>query len=195
MLEFIFVSESGITACDVGCSSGVRVMHVAETFPNSHVLGLDFDQDGIDVARQSAAAKSINNCHFHVADICNLSPEWIEKFDYIFINDTLHDLPSVPQGLQGLKSALKPGGHLSILEKGLHSEIQDNLNEPSAPFLYGAGLFYCVPSTLSTGVVTEGAYGPAWGVEKAMEFVGRAGFAHHEVVSRTPTQVHILARK
>ena len=59
--------------------------------------------------------------------------DWTEKFDYVLIVDTLHDLPFVSKGLLEMQRTLKKGGYMSVIDINVHTELEDNMNDPSAP--------------------------------------------------------------
>ncbi len=181
--------------CDMGCSAGILTMLFAELFPKSQVYGLDIGEHAIELAKQVSAEKSLTNCHFCVADICNLSSEWKNKFDYIFMFDVLHDLPSVSEALENIKGALKSGAYFSVVDFGLHKNLEDNMTNPLAPLLYGAGLLHCIPVSLYEDNATDGGYGPAWGKETAVDCLQKAGFVEPEVVHEEGLQAFFLTRK
>ena len=105
--------------------------------------------------------------------------DWIEKYDYVTIVDTLHDLPFVSKGLLEMQRTLKKGGYLSVIDINVQTELEDNLDDPSAPLIYGLGLFNCVPTSLSQ---SGDGMGAAWGREKAIKMIKAAGFSEVEAV-------------
>ncbi len=198
VFETVFFSctaESGAVMCDMGCSSGVFTMQFAELFPKSQIYGLDISDHSIKLAKQASEKKSLTNCYFHVADICNMSQEWKSQFDYMFMFDVLHDLPSVSKALHNIKEAMKPGAYFSVIDIALHKNLRKNLMNPWAPCVYGCSLFHCIPVSLNTGDTTDGGYGSAWGMESALECLQRAGFVASDVVQEVAFQAHILSRK
>ncbi len=126
-------------------------LQLAKGFRSTRVFGIDIDTHAIQLAEENAQRESLSNCTFSVADICDLGPEWENKFDYIFTFDVLHDLRCVKTGLMNVKLALKEGGYLSAIETKMNSELQDNVGKSWAPFIYGVGLFHCVPTCLHEG--------------------------------------------
>ena len=176
----------------MGCSSGRIAIQVAERFPKTQVHGVDIGANAIELAKAAAEKKSLTNCHFHMADVCNMPADWTEKYDFVMMFDVLHDLPFVSKGLLEMQRTLKKGGYISVIEVNAHTKLEDNMDDPSAPMFYGLGLFNCVPTSLSQGGDGMGA---AWGREKAIRMIKAAGFSKVEAVQELGTKVHILGRK
>ena len=174
----------------MGCSSGLVAIQIAERFPKTQVYGVDIGEDAVEQAKRAAEKKSVTNCHFFVADVCNMSVDWTEKYDYVMMFDVLHDLPFVSKGLLEIQRTLKKGGYMSVIEVNAHTELEEG--DPSAPMFYGLGLFSCIPTSLSQGGDGMGA---AWGREKAIKMIKAAEFSEVKVVQELGNKVHILGRK
>ena len=95
---------------DIGCGTGSFSRRLAER--SQHVLAIDLSPEMIRIARERSA--KFSNIDFQVADVLNL-PFDIESFDCIATIATLHHLP-LAEMLFKLKTALKPGGVLLILD-------------------------------------------------------------------------------
>ena len=176
----------------MGCSSGRIAIQIAERFPKTTVYGVDIGTDAIEQAKRAAEKKSLTNCHFHVADICNMPADWTEKYEYVMMFDVLHDLPFVSKGLLEMQRTLKKGGYISVIDINAHTELEDNMDNPLAPMIYGLSLFNCAPTSLSQG---GDGMGTAWGREKAIRMIKAAGFSEVEVTQELGTKVHIVGKK
>ena len=176
----------------MGCSFGRIAIQIAERFPKTQVYGVDIGEDAIELAKAAAEKKSLRNCHFYVGDVCNMPADWTEKSDYVMIVDTLHDLPFVSKGLLEMQRTLKKGCYMSVIDINAHTELEDNMDDPSAPLIYGFGLFNCVPTSLSQG---GDGMGSAWGREKAIRMIKASGFSEVEVVQELGKNIHIVGRK
>ena len=60
--------EDGVRAADVGCGHGATTVLMAQAFPNSHFVGVDYHDASIATARERAAAAGVGNVSFEVAD-------------------------------------------------------------------------------------------------------------------------------
>jgi trans-aconitate 2-methyltransferase len=91
---------------DLGCGDGTLTAHIADLLPNGDVIGIDASQGMINTAR----LKERTNLHFILMDIDDL--EFIEQFDVIFSNATLHWIRDHKQLLRNVRSALRKDGRL-----------------------------------------------------------------------------------
>ena len=127
------------------------------------------------MARKDAETRGLKNTRFEVQDISNMPADWTNKWDLLYMNDIAHDVPHASKAFKEVHRVLKPGGHLIIIDEDLHTEQKDNIGNPFAPLTYTWSLFHCMPVSLAV----EGGegLGAAWGMEKGMEMLKKAGFA------------------
>ncbi|MDM7325752.1 MAG: class I SAM-dependent methyltransferase, partial [Thermosynechococcus sp. Uc] len=115
------VPESrGRRILDAGCGTGYKSLVLAIANPGAEIVGIDLSPESIKLATERLKFHGIDNVYFEVRSILEL-PEWGEQFDYINCDEVLYLLPDPVEGLQALKSALKPDG---ILRSNLHSALQ-----------------------------------------------------------------------
>ena len=196
-IVFVCFSAQGISVCDMGCSAGFVTLQIAENFPNSSVCGIDFDHDAITIANKKAGDKTLHNVTFRKEDICKLPSDWVEKWDFIFMNNVLHDLSFPEKGLKEMYRTLKTGSYIGIVDVNMHTKLEDNMENPSSPLLYGISLFNCLPTALYLG--GEGL-GAAMGWEKAKSMIAEAGFKDVTAVPassdvRSKSKVLLIAKK
>lgn len=113
----------GKTALDIGCGTGEFARLLSRRVEK--VVAIDLSPTMIEVARQRSAGFS--NIAFQVADVL----QWelpVKQFDMIVSIATLHHIP-VENLLPALKSALKPGGKLVILDLLAQENWQDKLSD------------------------------------------------------------------
>ncbi len=91
---------------DLGCGDGTLTHQLAELLPNGDVLGIDASQGMID----AAAPKELDNLCFRRLDINDL--DFVEQFDVVFSNATLHWVKDHQCLLQNVHRALRVGGLL-----------------------------------------------------------------------------------
>ena len=167
--------ENGATICDGGCSSGHFSMAMAESLPNSKIVGFDISSHAIQLARSKAEQKGLTNVSFEEVDACNLPTPWERAFDIFVTINVVHDLPFPEKFLQGIRAALKPGGMIFMVESYLHSNVADSKHFSYAPWFYGVSLFHCVPVSLDAGKGAAGL-GCTWGIEHQKEILETTGF-------------------
>ncbi|MBW4507588.1 MAG: class I SAM-dependent methyltransferase [Scytonematopsis contorta HA4267-MV1] len=111
------------TVLDIGCGTGEFSRLLAKRA--DQVIAMDLSSKMIEVAKQRS--KQYVNIDFQVGDVLQLQLP-VEQFDAIVSIATLHHLP-VEELLPNLKSALKPGGRLVILDLLEYESLQDSLSD------------------------------------------------------------------
>ena len=105
---------------DAGCGSGYKALALAYANPGAKIVGIDFSEESVKLARTRLEYHGIENVQFEamaIEDIASLGME----FDYINCDEVLYLLPDPEAGLRALKSVLKPQG---IIRGNLHSAFQ-----------------------------------------------------------------------
>ncbi len=95
---------------DIGCGYGYFSYFLHYKNPNRKILGLDYDEEKIDIAKNGY--NKTENLKFKVADIVNYSFE--SNTDAIFFNDVLHYLPQKEQVLV-IEKAIQNLNHNGII--------------------------------------------------------------------------------
>ena len=91
---------------DLGCGDGALSAHLADLVPNGEVVGIDASRGMIEAAR----SKVRNNLRFLLMDINELN--FVEQFDVVFSNATLHWVKDHRRLLRNVDRALVRGGRL-----------------------------------------------------------------------------------
>lgn len=105
---------------DAGCGSGYSTLILAEANPGAKIVGVDFSEKAIQVARDRLEYHQFENVEFHVMPIENL-PDLGLEFDYINNDEVLYFFADPLMALKAMKSVLKPDG---IIRTNLHSYWQ-----------------------------------------------------------------------
>lgn len=180
--------EQGARVADVGCGHGITTQMMAEAFPNSEFVGLDFHEASIREARQHAESHGLDNLKFEVA----VAKELHGKYDLVTIFDCLHDMGDPVGGMKRIRQSLNEGGTCMIVEPMAGDGLAENLN-PVSRLYYSASTMVCIPTSLAQE--TGAALGAQAGQKRLKEVVvDGAGFSHLDRVAETPFNLILEAR-
>ena len=168
--------KAGIDVADVGCGQGHAINLMAKAFPNSRFTGYDFSEEGIAAGKAEAKELGLSNAQFEVKDAATLDEN--ARFDLITVFDAIHDQAQPRKVLQGIAASLKPDGVLLMVDIAASSNLEENMEHPLAPMLYGVSTMHCM--TVSLALDGEGL-GTVWGEQKAKELLSEAGFKQIDI--------------
>jgi SAM-dependent methyltransferase len=181
---------AGARVADIGCGTGHALVLLAGAFPASTFIGYDLATDAIARARSEAAG--LANLSFEVRDAARLEVE--RPFDAVFVFDAIHDQVDPAAVLARIHAALVPGGTFVMVEPRASSNLEDNLGNPLAAFLYGVSTLHCMTVSLAGGGAGLGA---AWGEQAARAMLAEAGFgevAVHDAPGDPTNAVFVTTR-
>lgn len=164
--------NAGIDVADVGCGSGHAVNLMAEAFPSSRFLGLDFSEGGIAAGTAEAESKGLSNVAFRKQDAATIDGS--EKFDLITTFDAVHDQARPDLVLSAIANSLRPGGTYLCVDIAASSTLNENRDHPLGAFLYTISCMHCMTVSLADAGM---GLGTVWGEQKALEMLGQAGFS------------------
>lgn len=106
----------GDAVLDVCCGTGDLAFELAgRVAPGGHVVGCDFSEQMLDLAREKAAERGEAAVRFEWADALRL-PYDDGRFDAVTVGFGVRNFADRDQGLREMARVLKPGGRLVILE-------------------------------------------------------------------------------
>src|SRR5512138_212154 len=106
---------AGSRVLEAGCGVGAQTLTLARNSPGAHFTCVDVSPRSLEAARARARAASLENVTFQQADIFELPfPE--ARFDHVFVCFVLEHLNRPGEALTALRSRLKPGGTLTVIE-------------------------------------------------------------------------------
>jgi demethylmenaquinone methyltransferase/2-methoxy-6-polyprenyl-1,4-benzoquinol methylase len=108
--------EPGESALDVCCGTGDLALALADRVgPYGRVIGSDFSEAMLDLAREKASERGVSQVRFEWADALAL-PYDDESFDAVTVGFGVRNLAELELGILEMARVLKPGGRMVILE-------------------------------------------------------------------------------
>jgi SAM-dependent methyltransferase len=176
--------KRGARVADIGCGHGASTILMAQAFPNSTFIGLDYHEASIVTARERAAVVgATKNITFEVAPATAFEGE---DFDLICFMDCLHDLGDPVGALAHCRRALKRDGTVLLVEPYAGDRLEENLN-PIGRMFYAASAMACTPNSLSQDVGL--GLGAQAGEERLRKVARQAGFSNLRRAAQTPVNL------
>ncbi len=176
--------KRGARVADIGCGHGASTILMAQAFPKSSFIGLDYHDGSIATARKRAAEQGVTgNVAFDVQTATTFDGQ---GFDLICFMDCLHDLGDPVGALARCKKALKPDGKVLLVEPYAGDRLEENLN-PIGRMYYAASAMACTPNSLSQEVGL--GLGAQAGEERLRKVAREAGFSNLRRAAQTPVNL------
>ncbi len=105
---------AGSRVLEAGCGVGAQTINLLKNSPEADITSLDISMESIHRARDAVSGGD-SLIPFLQANIFGL-PFAPDTFDHIFVCFVLEHLPNPEEALQRLKTILKPGGTLTVIE-------------------------------------------------------------------------------
>ena len=110
----------GQRVLDVCCGSGSSALAAAESVgPSGAVLGVDFAEDLLALARAKAAARGLGHAQFQPGDMTAL-PYPDGSFDAVVCQFGVFFVPDMAAAVAGMWRLVRPGGTLAVTTWGSH---------------------------------------------------------------------------
>jgi SAM-dependent methyltransferase len=123
---------------DVACGGGRWLVAVARRFPETTLLGVEFEPDSVGRAMRRVAEAGLGGRIV----IENRDPAVLPygpDFDLVYLQDALHELPDPIGTLRSAWAAVRPGGRLVVLDWCLPETVEESRSVQGA-MLWGIQL-------------------------------------------------------
>jgi SAM-dependent methyltransferase len=94
---------------EAGCGVGAQTVTLSARSPKARFTSIDVSAESIAAAR----SRQLPNVEFRVADLFTMPAE---TFDHVFVCFVLEHLPDPVAALRRLKTMLRPGGSVTVIE-------------------------------------------------------------------------------
>ncbi|HEX7005880.1 MAG TPA: class I SAM-dependent methyltransferase [Alphaproteobacteria bacterium] len=176
--------KRGAKVADIGCGHGASTILMAQAFPDSRFLGIDYHDASIATARERAAEQGVtDNVAFEIGSATAFDGR---DYDLVCFMDCLHDLGDPVGALARCRQALKPDGKVLLVEPYAGDRLEENLN-PIGRMYYAASAMACTPNSLSQPVGL--GLGAQAGEERLRKVAREAGFAKLRRAAQTPVNL------
>ena len=173
--------NAGAKVADIGCGHGASTILMAQAFPNSTFLGVDYHESSIETARLRAAEAGVaDRIRFEVISAGSFPGT---GYDLVTMFDCLHDMGDPVGAAAHVRDAVAPDGTWMVVEPAAGDHVEDNLN-PVGRAYYGFSTLLCTPSSLAQDVGL--ALGTQAGPARIRDVVTTAGFTGFRVAAQTP---------
>ena len=100
---------AGARVLEAGCGVGAQTMTLSARSPKARFTSIDVSAESLAVARR----RELPNVEFRQADLFTMPQE---TFDHVFVCFVLEHLPDPVAALVRLKTMLRPGGPITVIE-------------------------------------------------------------------------------
>ncbi|MFC7138774.1 class I SAM-dependent methyltransferase [Halosimplex aquaticum] len=181
--------KSGGRIADVGCGHGAPTLRMAEAYPNSTVVGIDYHEASIAVARERAESAGVaDRVSFEVATASEYSGP---DYDLVTMFNCFHDMGD-PIGVAAhVRETLTDDGTWMLVEPYAADLVEDNFT-PFGRLAYAISTVACTPNSLSQAVGY--GLGAQAGEERTREVVTEGGLTRFRRAAETPTSLVFEAK-
>ncbi|QLG61425.1 class I SAM-dependent methyltransferase [Halorarum salinum] len=181
--------RAGGCVVDVGCGHGAPTIHIAEAYPDSTVVGVDYHEASIAVARERAETAGVaDRVDFEVTTAREYDGA---DYDLVTMFNCFHDMGD-PVGVAAhVRETLGDDGTWMIVEPYAEDRVEGNLT-PFGRLAYSISTVACTPTSLSQDVGY--GLGAQAGEERTRDVVTEGGFTHFRCVAETATNMVFEAK-
>ncbi|MEL6876832.1 MAG: class I SAM-dependent methyltransferase [Pseudomonadota bacterium] len=178
---------SGAKIADVGCGQGSSTILMAQAYPKSHFVGIDYHAPSIEEAQRKACEAGLTNVEFEVATAQDYPGD---GFDFACIFDALHDMGDPVGAARHVRESLSDDGTFMLVEPMAGDSMAENMN-PLGQIFYAFSTTVCTPNSLSQDVGL--GLGAQAGQKRLTQVLEEAGFFTVKRAAETPTNMVLEA--
>ena len=115
LLHHDTVYPPGSRILEAGCGVGAQTVILTQNSPHAEFIAIDISDDSLRQAEERVRATGRSNVRFEQADLFDL-PFPPDSFDHVFVCFVLEHLSQPGRALECLKTVLKPGGTVTVIE-------------------------------------------------------------------------------
>jgi len=115
---------AGIRALDVACGGGRWLLTMAERYPKSRFVGVEFEPDSVSRALRHVSEAGLDE-RIEIVPIDPAEMTFRDEFDLAYCQDALHELPEPAGALRATWQALRSEGMLVVFDWCIPSRIED----------------------------------------------------------------------
>jgi len=115
LLHYDTCYPDGSRVLECGCGTGAQTVHLAADSPRARIVSMDLSSDSLAQAQAKVHGAGHRNVTFQLADVFHL-PFAERSFDHVFVCFLLEHLAEPLRALRALKSVLRPGGSITVIE-------------------------------------------------------------------------------
>ena len=179
--------EAGAKVADIGCGYGSSTVLMAQRFPKSTFVGIDFHEPSIEKAREQARQAGVENASFELARAQDYRGD---SFDFACIFDALHDMGDPVGAAKHIRETLKDDGTFMLVEPMAGDSMAENMH-PLGQIFYGLSTVACTPASLAQEVGR--GLGAQAGQKRLTQVRNEAGFGNvrraHETLTNMVLEV------
>ncbi len=115
---------AGIRALDVACGGGRWLLTMAERYPKSRFVGVEFEPDSVSRALRHVSHAGLDE-RIEIVPIDPAAITFRDEFDLAYCQDALHELPDPAGALRATWRALRAEGMLVVFDWCIPSRVED----------------------------------------------------------------------
>ena len=115
LLHWDTAFPAGSEVLEAGCGVGAQTVTIAANSPDARITSVDISAESLSAASDRVRLAGLRNVALRQADIFDL-PFAPAAFDHVFVCFVLEHLKDPAGALSRLRSVLKPGGTITVIE-------------------------------------------------------------------------------